>query len=541
MNVMPRIRPCRGLAVLLATAACLSPALPALAASDRQSVEELRNTVTNILQALVDQGVLTKDKAAALVKQAQERAATEAATAEAVEDGAVRVTHVPQIVKDELRKEVAADLRKTVAADVVAQARTEQWGVPGAMPDWLKQVRLYGDLRLRGEGIYYGHDNLRGEYLNFVNVNNAGGIIKAGADAFTNVSIDRYRSRVLGRFGAEADLSSGIRAGLRLATGTLPASEWQTEGTTGARYTVALDEAYLRWDADPGAAVSWLTLQGGRTLSPYLSTEMLFHRDLNFEGFTGTYRYALPWQEDGSHAYLTLGAHPIQEVALSARDKWLLAAQLGAELRFGDDHRLRTSLAYYDFHHIQGVRNALNSKLTDFTAPAFMQTGNSMFDIRTDVDPTTNLFALAGKYRLVNAIVAYEVPVTDSLQLSVLGDYVRNVGWKTADVLAESGLTAKARTSGYSVELGFGNPTVRRAGRWRSFLTYRYLQRDAVVDAFNDQDFHAGGTDARGYIVGADLGVARDTWLRVRYLAAEQIDGAPYAVDTLQIDLNAAF
>ena len=59
-------------------ALAMAPVL-CLAADEQQSLEELRNTVINLLQALVDQGVMTREKAAQLVKAAQDKAAADAA------------------------------------------------------------------------------------------------------------------------------------------------------------------------------------------------------------------------------------------------------------------------------------------------------------------------------------------------------------------------------------------------------------------------------------------------------------------------------
>src|SRR5579863_2529110 len=96
---------------------------PTLAAdqSEEQSLTELRNTVVNLLQALVDKGLLTREQAQALVKQAQDKAAADA-TAQAAKDaaqakeeaGAVRVPYVPQIIKDEISKQVADEVKPGV-------------------------------------------------------------------------------------------------------------------------------------------------------------------------------------------------------------------------------------------------------------------------------------------------------------------------------------------------------------------------------------------------------------------------------------------
>jgi len=89
---------------------------------------------------------------------------------------------------------------------------------------------------------------------------------------------------------------------------------------------------------------------------------------------------------------------------------------------------------------------------------------------------------------------------------------------------------------------------VLTAGTWRALVGYRYLERDAVMDEFTDSDFHFGGTDARGYYVVGDYGLANRVWLRLRYLSANEIDGpatvsgpTTLGIDTLQIDVNTRF
>jgi hypothetical protein len=94
-------------AVLLALA--LAPVMASHADDERQSLEELRNTVINLLQTLVDQGVLSKEKAQQMVKAAQDKAAADVAAIAKADEGAVRVPYVPQIIKDEIAKQVAEE------------------------------------------------------------------------------------------------------------------------------------------------------------------------------------------------------------------------------------------------------------------------------------------------------------------------------------------------------------------------------------------------------------------------------------------------
>src|SRR5271168_3011289 len=143
-------------ATMVSVALALAPIVACLAADERQSLEELRNTVINLLQTLVDQGVISREKAAQMVKAAQDKAAADAAAVAKSDEGAVRVPYVPQIVKDEISKQVAEAVKPEVVADVVKEAKEEKWGVPAALPDWLANTRVSGTVMLREEAVLYG-------------------------------------------------------------------------------------------------------------------------------------------------------------------------------------------------------------------------------------------------------------------------------------------------------------------------------------------------------------------------------------------------
>ena len=72
-------------------------------------------------------------------------------------------------------------------------------------------------------------------------------------------------------------------------------------------------------------------------------------------------------------------------------------------------------------------------------------------------------------------------------------------------------------------------------------MAYKYLEADAVVDAFADSDFHLGGTDAKGWIVEYSRGIDENVWLTFKYLSASEITELPFNVDVLQLDVNAKF
>jgi hypothetical protein len=108
-------------------------------------------------------------------------------------------------------------------------------------------------------------------------------------------------------------------------------------------------------------------------------------------------------------------------------------------------------------------------------------------------------------------------------------------------VFWRTGTYVPARTKGYQMEVSFGHPSVLTAGAWRGLLGYRYLQRDAVIDAYTDSDFHFGGTDATGFYLIGDYGLVNRVWMRLRYMSANAIDGPTLGIDTVQLDLNTRF
>jgi polyhydroxyalkanoate synthesis regulator phasin len=545
MYDMHRNRPICSLLVIAVLGAGGSAA--AAAADDARALNELRNTVVNMLQGLVERGVLTREQAEKMVADAQNKAQADAAARaaqEQAEAGAVRVPYVPKIVKDEIRREVVTDLGEQVARNVIETAQSEGWGVPAALPDWVRRMRWYGDLRVRGQGDIFASDNTPNSYLDFQRVNAAGGIGKAGLSALVNTSEDRNRARMRLRLGFEATLGYGWTMGARLTSGALndPISTNQTLGNTGFRYQLGIDMAYLDWTGNSDTGRHTLQFSAGRLRSPWFTaSDLVYDQDLMFDGAAVNYRLGLVRDDPYSHfVYATVGAFPLQEVEL-ARDKYMLGGQLGVDYKFASGSRLRAGAAYYDFRNIAGRRNTFESNLLDYTAPQYLRQGNTLFSIRNDNDSTTDLFALAADYRLVNYSMAYDWRVASSYRVSIAGDYVQNLGYDVGKVLARTGSAVERRNVGYQGEIGFGSASMAQANAWRVVVGYRRVERDAVLDAFTDSDFRLGGTDAKGYTFGFDYSFTPKVMTRVRYLSGNEIDGPPLGIDVVQLDLNASF
>ena len=564
-------------------ATLLVTALPVFA-TEQQQLLELKNTIINLVDALVAQGVLNEEAARNLIKKAATDAAAQAKTqvasaapapaAAPVDDPApvsnktVRVAYVPEFVKQEIRDQVRAELRQDVLTDVAQKAKQERWGTPDALPEWVNRIKISGDARVRNEFNKYGKDNADtlskdNLYLDIARVNAAGGISQAGARAFLNTSDDSNRWRERVHLGLRAGITDHWNFDTRIATGNQlnPVSTNQTLGNGGQRFSIQLDRAGLLYDLPAEQGAAWLasniSFAAGRIANPWMSTDLLWDEDLNFDGAALSLRRAIAQGDgleglgaSGRAVFATIGLFPLQQVDFSSQDKWLAGGQVGVAWEFENQNKLQIASAYYNYIHVVGKKNALGSTLRNGTQPPFLQKGNLLYNIANDpnLDGGANdqLFALASDYRLLDITLSMDLAYLAPYHLMFKGDVVKNLGFDREEIIKRTGGTtylypSSERTLGWMFEVAAGWPQVSKFRDWQVSASYRYLQRDAVLDAFTDSDFHLGGTDAKGWIVGGKVGLARNTWLQLRYMSSDAIDGPPLGIDTLQVDLNGKF
>jgi len=493
-------------------------------AGEREDLETLRQTTLNLIQVLVQQGMLTQEKAEQLVKQAEVKALETVAAQKKAEAGVVRVQYVPESV----RKQIADEVRE----EVIAQAKVERWGDVNAVPEWVDRLKWEGDIRMGYQGDRFSDRNAP-EFFHQVqgqNVNN------------TTENRDRFRLRA--RLGLNAKVTQAISAGFRLATGTLtdPVSTNQTLGQTGNKYSFVLDRAFVRAHSDE--ILPWLTVSAGRIPNPWFSTALVWDDDLNFEGAAlriDPYAQSInTWRP-----FATLGAFPLQEIeqsgSVNAKSKWLLGSQVGVEWIRDNNTRAKLGLAYYNYRNISGIRNGFDQTSFNKTAPDFRQKGNTLFNIASSANPANTLYALAADYRVVNLTGAVDLNLFNPVHVMLSGDYVKNVGYSRAKTLARTGVDAQPDTTGYLAQLAVGMPTMLLKDDWQISIAYRRLGADAVLDAFSDSDFHLGGTNNKGFILGAQYSLGKNAWLSARWSSSNEIRGLPLSIDVFQLYFNAKF
>ncbi|MEQ1592646.1 MAG: putative porin [Thiobacillaceae bacterium] len=514
----------------LVLALSLGFALPAQAGDERTELETLRATTQAILDALVEKGILSADAVEGLVKQAEQKAKENAAANARPEDapGVIRVPYIPESVKREIREQLRQE--------VVAQAKTEQWGDVNAVPEWIGRLKWSGDIRVRYQNDLFAAGNSPGTDFVFEPYG-LGSTISP-----VNTTEDRQRLRVRARLGLDAKVSDSVSAGFRITTGNItdPVSTNQTLGTDFNKYALVLDRAFVKaqpWD--------WMSVSGGRMPNPFFSTDLVWDDDLNFEGASATFN---PWIHSDSDGkpFFTVGAFPLREVESSAvnlaQDKWLLGAQAGLDWKMDANTRWRFGLAYYDYRKIAAVRDPVDGDGFYGYADSVLkarQKGNTMFEV-SPVD-SSGLYGLAADYKLVNLTGTVDLAHFEPLHVILDGDAVKNIGYDEAKVNSRLLTPQQARTLGLQAKVTVGWPSIQNKGDWQAYLGYRRLERDAVLDAFADSDFRLGGTNNKGFFVGGSYGLDRNTWLSFKWLSADQIDGLPFSVDVMQVDLNAKF
>ncbi|GLH35948.1 putative porin [Pseudomonas moraviensis] len=534
------------------------------------------NATINLIRLLVEQGILKQDKADALIAQAQNEAAQakQAAASTAVvagpvaAPGDVRVQYVPAAVRDQIRDQVKAE--------VMATAKQENWAAPNTFPDWASRISFDGDIRLRDESRYYSGNNSN-EIVDFAKLNNNGPYdvnpnSSTSLPPLLNTREDRENLfRLRARLGMKAVISEEWTAGIRIGTGSdnNPVSTTQNLGGGFAKKDIWLDQGYLSWKP-----MDELTLTGGRFANPFMSTDMLYSNDLNFDGVAAIFDHKLnrDWGVFG-----TVGAFPVDYTNDTSSsngfdkeesdNKWLYGAQLGAKWAINSNNRLKGALAYYRFDDIQGQRSSPCEPWagapgcdSDGTRAAFMQKGNSVFLLRDitpnplnpSATPQPQFVGLASEFNLLDLNVVWDADLPQDFKLRSQGNYIHNLSYDEGDMRKrsagqivnnlDSNGEIESGANAWMVQFTLGNALdLKRKGDWNLFAGYKYIQPDALPDGFNDSSFHLGGTNAKGYFMGGNYGLAKNVSATGRWMSTEAVYGAPFDIDVLQLEINTRF
>jgi len=577
-------------------------ALAASSSAFAQSAPVSQNATVNLINKLVEKKILTRAEADTMIAQAEAeageaRAAAQAAQAasesaqKAVEIASpasaaqgTSVRYVPQFVRDQIKEEVKGE--------VLADARRTGLVAPGSLPDWVRGIKISGDLRLRGEGRFFD----KGNALDFINV----AAINAGAPYNTDPSTNpinppilnsrqnRSYFRIRARLGLDANIDPHLTASFRLATGdqNAPVSTNANLGGYFSNKNIWLDRAFIDYRPTNGAHIT-----AGRMANPFRLAELVWDEDVNLDGIAVSYERPVG---SGLNLFGLAGAFPLDFVGdanpataiasikdRQSNDKWLFAGQLGATWQASEKLTTAFYAAYYHYQNIEGELSPACSNLasfcqTDYSRPGFGQRGNTLFAIRdiTTSDPANTAspqyFGLASSFHILDLSAALDWKFDETIHLNVTGHASKNLGYDRNTVLARGynpgqGISQivnnneqcavapsggicppgqslyKSGSTAWLVRATLGAPIADQPGLWNITASYRVIDPDALLDAFTDSDFHLGGTNAKGWTIGGTYGLLHNTSIGARWLSAQEKSGPPFKVDLLQVDLNVHF
>ena len=272
------------------------------------------------------------------------------------------------------------------------QAKTEDWAIPGALPDWIKRVRFTGDIRVRGQSDTFAEDNATDAYIDFLTVNDTRRHRprRSGRARSTPPRIaQRLRARL--RFGVEAELGYGWSTALSprhrqpARSGVHQPDAGQHRRPLHRRRRPGLYAPHRRVAT---AIVSQLTLTGGRMPNPVAVHRPDLRQGPDVRGHHGQ----LPHRAAARRAVQPVrvpDARRLSDRGVRGQLRRQVAARRPA--RHGIPARQRLAPAARPvrtttIENLLGQRNVLDSNLLDYTAPKFLQRGNTLFDIRNDAD-----------------------------------------------------------------------------------------------------------------------------------------------------------
>ena len=549
------------------------------------------SVVFNLIKIMVEKNLLTQAEAQQMILQAEAEAEGARSQAKAAmkksaleEDEALRIPYVPEAVRNQMRDEIKAQ--------VLAEMRGSAPGGSGkglSFPDIKAEddEGLFGDVRIRYEMIGFDDFNdSSGSFPNFHAINTGAPFDTAG-NVFSpqyNVDQDRDRYRLRFRIGAEYELEDGWKAGFRIATGenTSPVTTNQSLGLANqgaggnfSKYAIWLDRAFMRWDHEWDNGSSF-TFHGGRFDNPFFATEIIFDEDVGFDGIAAKWK---PHVNDRVKPFLTAGAFPvfntdlnfssIQPAKFASTDKYLFAAQLGADFKLAKDLNGRISAGYYAFDGVAGQLStpytpitAQDAGDTDNTRPSFAQRGNTYRALRQIIPDATNNFGttnqwqyygLATEHRPLTVTAKLDWDRFEPVRITAYGEYIKNTAFDPATVntfavnnrgpSGAGGAPGAWQGSDHAWIAGFkvGKPALDARGDWQAIFNYRWVGSDAVIDAFTDSEFGGGGTNVKGWTLGGQWALSKSAAVGVSWLSCDAIAGPPLKSDYLQLDLKIKF
>jgi len=352
------------------------------------------------------------------------------------------------------------------------------------MPEWVKNTKLKGDLRLRYQN---KHDK-----------------------ATNNKSQDTSIGRVRMRLGLESKINEKLLAGVGIASGSGdPRSTNISFGGYNSKKTVVLDYAYAKY-----SPLSWLNFVGGKMQlgdALWEPTDLIWDTDITPEGAIVQLNKDLG---DNIKVFLNTGALIVDTDTSSDNDAPMAyIIQPGVTYKFNNDLSLKGTFSLQAFDN---VKNHTSSSYSGASNSGNTTAGSSTY---------------SHDYKMINP--ALELNIKEPFRalglnvgsLKFLGEYVNN-------------LDVSKGASGFSAGFKLGQEKIEKWGDWQFKYIYAMLGKDAVLDVLPDSDRYGGKTAIRSHEAELSFGLGKNTFLGFDVYRSERV-GMAKAPETLaQVDWN---
>ena len=382
------------------------------------------------------------------------------------------------VEKGILNRQEAIKLKAEIADD---EKIVREEGLKQSLPQWVRDMKLKGDFRLR-----YQYEKRKGSNLNAGN------------------TTERNRGRFRLRVGAETKVNDQTKVHFGLASGSDgdPRSTNQTFQDTFSKKSIWIDYAYAEY-----APWAWATFLGGRMKNPLWEPgDMLWDTDINPEGVAAKLNWKLNPTLD---AYVNNAVFILEEYANSS-DPWMYVLQPGLKWQINESMDLNLATTYYGFKQVKGAT--------------------------LDWSTNNNARAVNGGGNFNSLNPAFELGVKEPFSgiglklpyLSFFGEYIHN-------------LDAKQSKNGYMGGMRLGHKKVNDKGQWQLRYTHTLLKTYAWPDVFPDSDRYSGRTGIRGHEVLLTYGLGKNWNLELDYYRTNLTSTPNKTENLFQADLNFKF
>jgi hypothetical protein len=374
----------------------------------------------------------------------------------------------------------AQEIRTETNDEVAKQEKVKQEDykklAKDSLPDWVKNIKLKGDLRTR-----YQYDQAK----------NA-----------TSVGSDRHRARIRMRLGAETKLIDDFKVGLGISTGTTsdPRSTNVTLGDTFSFKSIVLNHAYGEYSPGWTSPVETSFIAGKFANPIWEPTDMLWDTDINPEGAALKLGYKL---DNGPNLFLNSFFGVLDENASDKDDPIMWAIQPGLDWDLMDNVNLKGAVDFYVFNGIKG------HPAMDFNS------GTNTLAIPSDQNRVTGTRVYSNSYNSVNPKV--EIGFKEPLSFAGLNSWVPYLGFFGEYI---DNFDADEKNNAWAAGFKFGHSKISKLNDWQLCYNYRFLEKDAWPDVFPDSDFYSGRTNTKGHNVILQYGLSKNSFLNLEYYYA---------------------